>query len=259
MEKILYNKKDHIGMITISCPESLNILNSCLLLELNKILDIIKKDNDIYCVVITGAGQKSFIAGAEIKEMKDMDVPQARKYSIFGSNALRNIELLKKPVIAAINGYALGGGLELAVSCDLRIASKNSVFGFPEVTLGIIPGWGGMQKLVRLVGLGRAKEITFTGSKIDAEEAFRIGLINKIVEQEALMEEALSLAGKIAGNAPVAVSFAKAAINHGIGLNSDSSISYELEVFAQCFATEDQKDAMDAFINKKKLEKFKNK
>lgn len=259
MEKILYNKNDHIGMITISCPESLNILNSDLLQDLNKILKVVKNDRDIYCIVVTGAGKKSFVAGAEIKEMKDMDVIEARKYSILGSSVLRNIELLEKPVIAAINGYALGGGLELAVSCDLRIASKNSIFGFPEVTLGIVPGWGGMQKLVRLVGLGKAKEITFTGLKIDADEAFRIGLINKIVEQEVLMEEAMNLAKKIAGNAPIAVSLAKAAIDHGVGLDGCSSVSYELEVFAQCFTTEDQKDAMSAFINKKKLEKFKNK
>ena len=259
MKEILYEKKDHIGLITISCTESLNILNSKLLIDLNKILEIVKNDRDIYCIVITGAGKKSFIAGAEITEMKDMGVLGARKYSIFGCRVLRNLESLAKPVIAAINGYTLGGGLELALSCDLRIASNNSIFGFPEVNIGIIPGWGGIQKLVRIVGLGKAKELVLTGLKINADEAFRIGLINKIVEEEKLMEEALDLAKKIAGNAPIAVSLAKAAIDHGIGLGSNDAITYESEVFAQCFTTEDQKDAMNAFIDKKKLEKFKNK
>ena len=259
MKKVLFEKKDHIGLITISCEGSLNIMDSKLLTDLNKVLEIVKNDKDIYCVIITGSGKKSFIAGAEINEMKEMNVREARKYSIFGSKILRNLDLLEKPVIAAVNGYVLGGGLEIAVSCDLRIATEKAVFGYPEVTLGIIPGWGGIQKLARIVGISKAKEITFTGLKINADEALKIGLVNKIVDEEKLIEESMSLAKIIASNAPIAVSLAKAAFNHGIGLSSNNSISYESEVFSKCFATKDQKDAMDAFLNKKKLEEFKNK
>jgi len=258
MGNVQYAKEEHIALITISRPKALNDLNYETLRELNEVIDKIEDDRDIYCVIITGSEGKAFVAGADISEMKDMDVYGAREFSSFGNKVFRRIELMEKPVIAAVNGYALGGGCELALCCDIRIASENAVFGQPEVTLGIIPGFGGTQRLARVIGIGKAKELIFTGSRINADEALKIGLVNKVVPPEKLIEEAMAVAKKIAANAPIAVRYSKTAINRGVECDLDTALSYEREAFSQCFARQDQKDAMKAFVEKTKLSGFKN-
>lgn len=258
MQNVEFERINNIGVITVSRPKALNALNLDTLREIDSVLDLVKADKDIYCVIITGAGEKAFVAGADISGMKDMDVFKAREFSMYGNKVFRKIELLDQPVIAAVNGYALGGGCELALSCDIRLASENAVFGQPEVSLGITPGFGGTQRLARVVGVSRAKELLFTGLNIKAEEALRIGLVNKVVPQESLMQEARTMAEKIAKNAPIAVKYTKAAVNRGMQCDLDTAVCYEAEVFAQCFASEDQKRAMSAFVDKRKLEGFKN-
>lgn len=259
MENIQFEKKGSVGIITISRPKALNALNSQTLLELNQAIDMVSNDKDIYCLVITGGGEKAFVAGADIAEMKDMNAIEARNFGILGNKVFRKIELLEIPVIAAVNGFALGGGCELALSCDIRIASDNAKFGQPEVGLGITPGFGGTQRFARVAGIAKAKEMLFTGVNINAEDALKIGLVNKVVLKESLMEETIKMAEKIASNAPIAVKLCKAAINRGIQTDIDTALCYESEVFAQCFSSQDQKDAMTAFVEKKKLEKFNNK
>lgn len=259
MNNIQFEKVDKIGIVTVSRPKALNALNGETLKELGEVFDMIEQDNDIYCVVVTGAGDKAFVAGADISEMMSMNDFQGRNFGVLGNRVFRKIELLNKPVIAAVNGYALGGGCELMLSCDIRIASENAKFGQPEVTLGITPGFGGTQRLSRVVGMGKAKEIIFTGATIDSTEALNIGLVNKVVPKDKLMEEAMSMAKKIAGNAPIAVNLSKTAINRGLQCDMDTAISLESELFGQCFTTEDQKDAMTAFVEKRKVEHFNNK
>lgn len=258
MDSIRYEKKERIGYVTIARPEVNNALSSEVLAELDLVLQELENDTDVYCAVITGAGQKSFVAGADLAQLKDLQVFAARQTSIRGQSVFRRLELLAKPVIAAVNGYALGGGLELAMSCDMRIASENAVFGMPEVTLGITPGWGGTQRLARLVGMGNAKWLIYSGSSIKAEEALRIGLVEKVVPLDQLLEEAANRAKKIASNAPIAVRYSKAAINRGASLDMDSACAYEAELFSQCFASEDQKDGMAAFLEKRKIQQFNN-
>jgi enoyl-CoA hydratase len=258
MENITFEKKNHVGIITISRPKALNALNTETLVELDKAIDMAASDKEIYSLLITGAGEKAFVAGADIGEMKDMDAFRAREFGILGNSVFRKLELLQIPTIAAVNGFALGGGCELALSCDIRIAGENAKFGQPEVSLGITPGFGGTQRLPRLVGAARAMEMIFTGAVINAEEALKIGLVNKVVPKESIMEEAVAAAEKIAANAPVAVRMCKAAISRGVQADISTALAYESEVFAQCFTSEDQKDAMNAFVEKKKLEGFKN-
>lgn len=259
MENVLFEKKGNVGIITISRPKVLNALNMQTLKELDEAVDEVEKDRDIYCVVITGAGEKAFVAGADIAEMKDMDVFAAREFGAFGNKVFRRLELLNRPVIAAVNGFALGGGCELSLSCDIRIASDNAKFGQPEVGLGITPGFGGTQRLARIVGIAKAKEMIFTGANIDAQEALRIGLANMVVPKESLMEETMKMATRIAGNGPIAVGLSKEAINRGLQSDMDTAVSFEAAVFGQCFASQDQKDAMTAFVEKRKLEHFNNK
>lgn len=259
MENILFEKREHIGLITICRPKALNALNSETLNELYETLDTIATDKDIYCAIITGSGEKAFVAGADISEMKDMNVFQARNFGLLGNRVFRKIELLSIPVIAAVNGFALGGGCELALSCDIRIASENAKFGQPEVTLGITPGFGGTQRLSRTVGIAKAKEMIYTGANIASDEAYRIGLVNRVVPLDKLMEEVFRIANKIAANAPIAVQMCKTAINRGMQTDIDTGLNFETEVFAECFASQDQKDAMGAFVEKKKVEKFNNK
>jgi enoyl-CoA hydratase len=259
MGNILFEKREHVGLITICRPQALNALNSETLRELNKTLDLIGADRDIYCAIITGSGEKAFVAGADISEMKDMNVFEARNYGLLGNMVFRKVELLNIPVIAAVNGFALGGGCELALSCDIRIASENAKFGQPEVTLGITPGFGGTQRLSRTVGIAKAKEMIYTGSTITCEEAYRIGIVNRVVPGDKLMDEVFRIANKISANAPIAVQMCKTVINRGMQTDIDTGISFETEVFAECFASQDQKDAMEAFIKKNKIEKFNNK
>jgi enoyl-CoA hydratase len=251
MNNIIFEKENHIAIVTINRPKALNALNSETLKELNQTVDEIINDDDIYVVLVTGSGEKAFVAGADIIEMKDLNVIQGRKFSMLGNNIFRKLETMEKPVIAVLNGFTLGGGCELAIACDMRIASTKAKFGQPEVGLGITPGFGGTQRLSRLVGMGIAKELIFTGKIIDSNEAYRIGLVNKVVEPEKLMEEAKNLANIIASNAPIAIRFCKSAINRGMQMDMDTAIMYEAEVFGECYSTEDQKEGMEAFIEKR--------
>ena len=256
-KNIVLQKEDKVAMLTISRPKALNALNSETLKELDLAIDEISSDDEIYAVILTGEG-KAFVAGADITEMKDLDVMGGRRFGNLGNKVFRKLETLEKPVIAAVNGFALGGGCELSMACDIRIASLKAKFGQPEVGLGITPGFGGTQRLARLVGTGMAKQLIYTGDIINAEEALRIGLVNRLVEPEQLIEEAKLLGGKIANNAPIAVKLCKTAIDRGMQMDIDTALIYEAEVFGACFATEDQKNGMTAFIEK--TEKcFKNK
>lgn len=258
MQNIIFEKINHIGIVTISRPKALNALNTETLRELEETVDMVAMDKEIYVLIVTGSGEKAFVAGADISEMKDKNVLDGRQFGILGNRVFRKIEMLEIPTIAAVNGFALGGGCELSLCCDIRIASENSRFGQPEVTLGITPGFGGTQRLPRIISVAKAKEIIYTGKTIKAEEALQIGLVNKIVPFESLMLEAMDMAQKIAGNAPIAVKYCKTAISRGMQCDIDTALMYESEVFGQCFATEDQKDAMSAFIEKRKLDGFKN-
>lgn len=255
---ILYEIKDNVALITISRPEALNALNLDVLKELGQTIDAAAADESVYVLVITGAG-KAFVAGADIAQMKDMSAAEAKAFGDFGNSVFYKIESLAKPVIAAVNGYALGGGCELCMACDIRLAGTKAKFGQPEVGLGITPGFGGTQRLPRLVGTSKAKELIFTAETIGAEEAHRIGLVSRVVPDEELMTAALELAGKIAKNAQVAVRQSKDAIGKGTQCDMLTGLSYEAQAFGLCFATEDQKDAMTAFVNKTKMTGFKNK
>lgn len=255
-EKVLLSKKDHIAVITLNQPNSLNALNADMLSAIEKAVDEVNSDKDIYVLILTGAG-KAFVAGADIKEMQPLSPMEALPWGSIGRDLFTKIEHLRIPVIAAINGFALGGGCELALSCDIRIASEKAKFGQPEVGLGIIPGFGGTQRLPRVVGVGKAKELIYTGKVIGAEEAHQIGLVNSVVPAEELLQAAEALANAIALNAQHAVQEAKKAINTGIEVDALSGLDYEAQAFALCFATKDQKAGMEAFVNKAKDKNFK--
>ena len=251
-QNILCAVENGIATITINRPKALNALNLDTVTELKDSIKKIAVDKAVKVVVITGAGEKSFVAGADIKEMATKTPAEGREWGQFGQNVFTEIENMPQPVIAAINGFCLGGGCELSCACDIRYASENAKFGQPEVGLGITPGFGGTQRLTRVVGRGQAKELIYTGGMIGAEDAKAIGLVNKVVPQEELMPAVLKLAGKIAKNAPVAVQLSKAAINRGINCDVVTGIAYEAEVFGLCFSTNDQKEGMAAFVEKRK-------
>jgi enoyl-CoA hydratase len=257
LKNVTVVKEDKIAIVTINRPKAMNALNSETLKELEVVFDDLSIDDNVLTVILTGEG-KAFVAGADIAEMKNLNAMEGRKFGILGNKVFRKIESMEKPVIAAVNGFALGGGCEIAMSCDIRIASTKAKFGQPEVGLGITPGFGGTQRLARHVGLGMAKELIFTAAIIRSDEALRIGLVNKVVEPEALMEAAKTLANTIAGQAPIAVKLAKAALNKGMQCGIDTAIAYESEVFGECFATEDQVEGMNAFLEKRE-KSFKNK
>ena len=259
MENVLIAKEGHVATITINRPKALNALSTAVLTDLNAALDEVAADQDVYALIITGAGEKSFVAGADIAEMKDKSVEEAAEYGKFGNAAFRKIETFRCPVIAAVNGFALGGGCELAMSCDIRVASENAVFGQPEVGLGITPGFGGTQRLARLVGAGIAKEMIYTARNIKADRAAQIGLVNKVVAAEELSATVMKMAQGIAKNAPIAVAYAKKAINNGLQTDIDSGIAIEVEEFSNCFATEDQTYGMTCFLEKVKEKEFSNK
>ena len=258
MKYIKYEQKDYIGIITIDREKALNALNSDVLTELESVVDGISAD-DTRCVIITGAGQKSFVAGADIAQMCNETRAQAQAFSENGNNVFRKIEKLPMPVIAAVNGFALGGGCELSLSCDIRLASENALFGQPEAGLGITAGFGGTQRLARTIGVGKAKELLYTCSKIKADEALKTGLVNAVYPIDQLMDECMKLAGKIARNAPIAVRATKKAINLGLQTDIDSAIQIEAELHASCFESQDQKNAMTAFLEKRKPDPFVNK
>ena len=250
-KNILYKKKDNVGIISINNPESLNALNSKVLEELSAVISIAEKEDDVKVIIITGEG-KAFVAGADIKEMQNINPEQARKLGALGNTLFRKIEVLEKPVIAAINGYAFGGGCELAMCCDIRIAGQKAKFSQPEVGLGIIPGFGGTQRLSRLVGVAKAKELIFSGNIIDSLEAEVIGLVNRVVAQEELMKTTLDLAKKIASVSQSAVKYSKIAINCGMESDINTGISVEENLLGLCFSTYDQKEGMNAFVEKRK-------
>ena len=258
MEYILYEEKGQVGIITINREKALNALNSTVLDELNATLDAVNLD-ETRCLILTGAGQKSFVAGADIGEMSTLTKAEGEAFGKKGNDVFRKLETFPIPVIAAINGFALGGGCEIAMSCDIRICSDNAVFGQPEVGLGITPGFGGTQRLARLVGAGMAKQMIYTARNIKAAEAYRIGLVNAVYTQEELMPAAEKMAAGIAKNAPIAVRNCKKAINEGLDVDMDAAIVIEEKLFGDCFESYDQKEGMAAFLEKRKVEAFLNK
>ena len=243
-------RNEGITVMKISAPKSLNALNSTILKEIDDFIGSL--DATTRVLIITGDGEKSFVAGADISEMAHLDEPQGFDFGKLGAQVFRAIETLPIPVIAAVNGFALGGGCELAMACDIRIASSKAKFGQPEVGLGIIPGFSGTYRLPKLIGQGYAKEMIYTGKVIRADEALRIGLVNAVYEPEELMDKAMEMAGMMLKNAPVAISLAKQSINEGYDLDADGAIALENKLFGKCFATADQKEGMDAFLNKRK-------
>lgn len=251
MEEVLYTKQDQIGIVTINRPQALNALNSKILDELNLVLNQVEADQELRVLIIKGSG-RAFVAGADIKEMLNYDSLQAREYAQLGLKTMQRIEDLSIPVIASVNGFALGGGCELALACEIRYASEDAKFGQPEVSLGIIPGFGGTQRLSRLVGISYAKELIYTGKLINAQEALRIGLVNQVFKNEELESETLKLADSIAKQSTSAVRYAKIAINKGIDAALVNSFEYEKNLFSLSFSTEDQKKGMQAFVEKKK-------
>ena len=251
MEFILYEPKDMVATITINRPKALNALNSQVLEELDAALDAVDL-NTVRCLILTGAGDKSFVAGADIGEMSTLTKAEGEAFGKKGNDVFRKLETFPIPVIAAINGFALGGGCEISMSCDIRICSENAVFGQPETGLGITPGFGGTQRLARLVSPGMAKQLIYSARNIKADEAYRIGLVNAVYPAEELIPQAEKLAATIAKNAPIAVRNCKKAINDGLQTDMDSALVIEEKLFGDCFETEDQKYGMAFFLDKNK-------
>lgn len=248
---VLYEKIDRVALVTFNRPAALNALNGEVNAMLIASLDRAEQDGEVKVVVLTGSKGKAFVAGADIKEMVTMNPIAAREHALKAKKAADKIAYLKKPVIAAVNGFCLGGGMEYALACDFRVASEKARFGLPEITLGIMPGSAGTQRLSRIIGIGRAKELVYTGSMIDAQEAYRLGIVNHVYEPDALLPEAMALANKIASKSPVALSLIKSAINKGTETDLETAFQFEIDCFALCFATEEQKKGMAAFVNKK--------
>ena len=257
-ETLLYEKADGIATVTINRPDSLNALNNQVYSDLYELFGEIEKDDEVRVVILTGSGEKAFVAGSDITEMAPKSSLEIVGFVEIARLASDRIYNLSKPVIAAIHGYALGGGCELTMCCDLRIASEKARFGQPEVSVGVIPGAGGTQRMARLIGMTRAKELIYTGDMIDANTALSYGLVNKVVPVENLMTEAKELAAKLLTKSSAILSLAKASITGGAGMSLPDALSYEMQCFARCFATEDQKEGMNAFIEKRKAE-YKNK
>ncbi len=258
MNYITYEQDGFVGIITINRPKALNALNSEVLKELDTCLDGINLETT-RALILTGSGEKSFVAGADIGEMSTLTKAEGEAFGKIGNDVFRKLETFPIPVIAAINGFALGGGCEISMSCDIRICSDNALFGQPEVGLGITPGFGGTQRLARIIGVGKAKEMIYAATNVKADEALRIGLVNAVYPLEELMPAAKKLAGKIAKNAPIAVRACKKAINEGLDVDMDKAIVIEEKLFGSCFESEDQKEGMLAFLEKRKVEGFKNK
>jgi len=249
-QTIRYEKQENIGIITINRPKALNALNSAVIDELKQVIDEVENDSTLGCLILTGEG-RSFVAGADIAEQRPMNLASGRQWSRYGSALFRRIEKLEIPTIAAVNGFALGGGCELAMTCDMILASEKALFGQPEVSLGIIPGFSGTQRLPRRVGASKAKELIFSGKKIKAAEAKEIGLVNEVYPDKELMNGALKMARSFTKNAPIAVKYSKACIDRGMQIDIDDGIALENEMFSMCFATVDQKEGMTAFLEKR--------
>ena len=250
MEFITYEQEEFVGIITINRPKALNALNSSVLDELNETLDNIDI-NTTRCLILTGAGDKSFVAGADIGEMSTLSKAEGEAFGKKGNDVFRKLETFPIPVIAAINGFALGGGCEISLSCDIRICSDNAVFGQPEVGLGITPGFGGTQRLARAIGVGMAKQMIYSARNIKADEAYRIGLVNKVVAPEELMATAKAMAAKIISKGSYAVSIAKAAINNGYDMDIQNAVEMEANLFGITCSTNDKKEGMSAFLERR--------
>jgi len=246
------NRENDVGILTINKPRSLNVLSQETILELEKFVDDQMPDENLKALIITGSGKRAFVAGADIEQMREMTKDEFTSYCKTAHGIFDSLQQAPFPVIAAINGYALGGGCEFAVACDIRIASGNAKIGFPETKLGLFPCWGGTQRITRITGIGKAKELIFTGKMITAEEALEIGLVDKVVKQEELLDEVLEMAGQIASNSPLAVSFAKKVINKGSDMDISQGLDYELENGLECFDSKDRVEGMSAFLEKRK-------
>lgn len=259
MTNILLEKKGYIAVATINRPKALNALNSEVLSDLDELVATVKADDEIRALVITGSGEKAFVAGADIGEMSTLTKEGGTAFGKHGNDVFRAIETLPIPTIAAVNGFALGGGCELSMACDIRICADTAVFGQPETGLGITPGFGGTQRLARLVSPGMAKQLIYTAKNIKADEAYRIGLVNAVYPLEELMPAAEKLAETIAKNAPIAVRACKKAINDGLQVDMDKAIVIEEKLFGSCFQSADQIEGMSAFLEKRKHEPYQNK
>jgi enoyl-CoA hydratase len=251
MNNVILEVAEQIATVTINRPKSLNALNTETLTELNACFTELEKRKDVRVVILTGAGAKSFVAGADISEMVNATPSEGRAMSLLALETFNKLENMPQVTIAAVNGYALGGGCEICMSCDIRVAAENAVFGQPECGLGIIPGFGGTQRLARLIGKGRAKELIFTCDKIDAQEAYRVGLVNKVVPAEELMDACRKMAAKILSKGSYAVSMAKSVINAGMDMDLTNGLKMEADAFGFTFSTHDKKEGMTAFLEKR--------
>ena len=251
-KNILFNVEEEIATITFNRPKVLNAMNFEVMTEILDAVTICEKDDKIKALILTGAGDKAFVAGADISQMQNSTTVEVQQLMELGHRTLRLIETMPKPSIAAVNGFALGGGTEIALACDVRFASEKAVFGQPEILIGVIPGWGGTQRLPRLVGMGIAKEMILGGGQINAQRAYEIGLVNKVFAPENLLEETRKFALKLAKLPPFALKMAKNAINYGFDLSLDNANKLEIGCIAQCFSTQDQKEGMKAFLEKRK-------
>ena len=251
-QNIIYSLEDGIATITFNRPKALNAMNAQTMTELMHAATACKNDPNVKVLILTGAGQKAFVAGADISEMQDKNPVDALSFMELGHETLRLIETMAKPSIAAINGFALGGGTEISLACDVRFAAENAAFGQPEILIGIIPGWGGTQRLPRIIGMGRAKELILSGGQISAERAFEIGLVNRVMPLDQLMPEAQKFARKLAALPGFALKMAKHSINFGYDLSLDNATRLEAQCVSQCFSTVDQKEGMKAFLEKRK-------
>jgi len=251
-KNLLFSVEDGIATIAFNRPKAMNAMNGETMEELYDAASACKKDNAVKALILTGAGEKAFVAGADIAQMQHMKPAEILSFMELGHETMRLIETMPKPSIAAVNGYALGGGTEITMACDMRFASEKAVFGQPEILLGIIPGWGGTQRLARLIGMGRAKELILSGEQINAQRAFDIGLVNRVYPPESLLEETKKFAKKVAALSGFAVKMAKHAINYGYDIAIDNANRLEMQCISQCFSTDDQKEGMAAFLEKRK-------
>ncbi|HIU25021.1 MAG TPA: enoyl-CoA hydratase/isomerase family protein [Candidatus Copromorpha excrementigallinarum] len=254
---ILFEVKEGIGYVTVNRPKALNALNTEVLTELDDVFRRIDDDDRVKAVIVTGSG-RAFVAGADIAQMSELNGIEGRDMTIQGQKVMELIEAVNKPVIAAVNGFALGGGCELAMACDIRMASDKAKFGQPEVNLGIIPGYGGTQRLPRLVGKGMAKKLIYSAEMIDAQEAYRIGLVEYVIPADELMAEAEKLAKTIMSKAPIAIKMAKVAVNNGLNTDLKTGVQFEAEAYTSTFVSEDRVEGMKAFVEKRPAE-FKGK
>ena len=259
MTNILLEKKGLYAVATINRPKALNALNSEVLSDLDELVRTVSADADIRALVITGSGEKAFVAGADIGEMSTLTPAEGEAFGKHGNDVFRKLETLPIPTIAAVNGFALGGGCELSMSCDIRLCADTAVFGQPEAGLGITPGFGGTQRLARLVSPGMAKQLIYTAKNIKADEAYRIGLVNAVYPLDELLPAAEKMAETIAKNAPIAVRACKKAINEGLEAKMDDAVVIEEKLFGSCFETADQIEGMSAFLEKRKHEPYQNK